>query len=530
LGVITQGFRVRWNAETEAWDGDFVSDTHLSIPLGDASGRPIVWVYNNNVEVANLGRGGKGGVGHWEGFGPPNHSDAAHRNLVRSWNLGAAMREHIKMGTWRVIVGQEATNGQIAVQVGAFVHEVPVPAGFNVIEGMRYVATADEQHFGLIPNESLIRIELHDTAPTDVPGGAKNKNEEDSKHNKKGENDIHDDKRKEMVDIVNSFVVSVANTLAIFRTVTPTNRIGGQLTEDELPLFTRDRFQSGLGEFLLDLGKRDGHWVLVRTIDGKEGWVHERGLQLLERPWNLPSCPPFNVTWSPHNWSWCQDEIDDQLRKRGLSSSGSRETDFGRIINYERTRTASLPMKVVDYDDEEQERPRWSDSSEILDKELVLEAAVVDNVATEITSFDRETWVIGSDELIHVPQAAWGINMTPEELTALMATVRVTSTASEQVLNKAEERKSKEKEPIKKSDEKAKRVALDAVEGLSFSGEKKSKKQELGAEEDGPSSPKEKGNSKNSNGKHLLEDGEEDELAQEPQQPPKKSPKTKIKK
>jgi hypothetical protein len=187
-------------------------------------------------------------------------------------------------------------------------------------------------------------------------------------------------------------------------------------------------------------------------------------------------------------------------------------------------------MKVVDYDDEEQERPRWSDSSEILDKELVLETAVVDNVATEITSFDRETWVMGSDELIHVPQAAWGINMTPEELTTLMATVRVTSTASEQVLNKAEERKSKEKEPIKKSDEKAKRVALDAVEGLSFSGEKKSKKQELGAEEDGPSSPKEKKNSKNSNGKHLLEDGEEDELAQEPQQPPKKSPKTKTKK
>lgn len=95
----------------------------------------------------------------------------------------------------------------------------------------------------------------------------------------------------------------LATKFHIFSTVKPTNKVGDQLTDEELPQYTRDDFNFEDGHFLLDLGQREDGWVRVRTIDGNEGWADARRLQSLENPWNLPGLMPFLQLHSPDE-SW----------------------------------------------------------------------------------------------------------------------------------------------------------------------------------------------------------------------------------
>ena len=469
----------------------------------EGGGRPIIWLLNTNDATRDndwgiVVPGAAERTNHWEGFGAS--TDNEHRAIVRNWNLGRLMREYIARGTWRVIAAQAEENGQIGVEVGAFVHEATPPTDLQVPVGSMYVATANNERSGLISNERLVRIGLHLNAPAPVDGGAEHIDLDDNlkaKGSNKSRKKENDDQKEALAAAfqasMNSWLGS-QNTLRIFRTIIPLNRIGGWITNDERPLFFKDGFELGFGKFVLDLGERDGHWFLVRTIDSKEGWAHERCLQISEHPWNLPSLVPFKIACTPVNYNWSGNEVEDQLQKRGLTLKGDRKSDFDQLRGWDMQRTASIPMRTIDFGTEERERGIWSDASEILNKEMVLETSVIENLGSEIISFDRETSFIGSVINIPITGAAWGIRMTADELATLMNTARAAVTASEQALGRAanENTKNKGKSQIKQE--------LDTGES--------------------PILPKAK--SKNSNGKRLIQDEEEDELAQESKSPPQK--------
>lgn len=180
LGVVTRGYRCRYDSGTQTWDPNFVQETTIHT-LGQSAGRPIIWIYNDNAEQLHQAWGASGStVGHWEGFAGPGVADTAHRVLVRNWNLATAMREDTQAGVWRVTAKQAAVRGQLAVEVGAFVHEVPTPAGLQAPSGSRYMATADNRSFGVVPKTSLIRVDLNPLAPTAVPGGAEHRHTDES--------------------------------------------------------------------------------------------------------------------------------------------------------------------------------------------------------------------------------------------------------------------------------------------------------------------------------------------------------------
>ena len=151
------------------------------------------------------------------------------------------MREHIEAGVWRVIRNQVAANGDVTVEVGAFVHAVPTPEGFNVPAGSRFVATASKQTQLAISEDDLIQIELHPNAPAPLAGGPPNIDEGEWRKDNKGKNNAHDDVKAE-IDAALKVVLDGVNILAFFRGVPPTNRVGGPLTPDELPSFTRGNF------------------------------------------------------------------------------------------------------------------------------------------------------------------------------------------------------------------------------------------------------------------------------------------------
>jgi hypothetical protein len=147
------------------------------------------------------------------------------------------------------------------------------------------MATADNQNFGLVADKRLVQIELHPSAPTPVqneadrifaPAGATSSS---TKTNIYGA-----DQNAAILALLSSFSI---NKFHIFRTMTPTNKIGGQLSDKELAQFTLEDFTFEDGQFLLDLGRREENWVRVRTIDNYEGWAHARRLQALENPWSL---------------------------------------------------------------------------------------------------------------------------------------------------------------------------------------------------------------------------------------------------
>ncbi|KAE9364251.1 hypothetical protein N431DRAFT_563613 [Stipitochalara longipes BDJ] len=446
LGTITKGYRCKYNEKTQTWDSNFAAATSHGI-LSQTSGRPIIWIWNNNATANHLSWGGRGGVNHWEGLGPPAMLNATRRNLVRDWNLGGLMRQHIAAGVWRVTRDQVGVGSRPTVATGAFVHAATPPEGVDVPEGSRYVTVANEEHFLIISEENLIPIVLHAMAPTAVEGGVEHINVHASGATNKGKNNVHNDQKSELAVTLSAFLDSF-NTLAFFRAVAATKRIGGNLNDQELPLFSRDNFRFNDGDFLLDLGARDGPWARVRTIDSKEGWAHARRLQALELPWNLPRVVPFKIIWTLLDFSWDAAELGDEQRRRGLIPTGNRKNDFGILRSWDEKRTAVLPMRLMDYLDDGQKRGvwwLWSDNTEILDKELVLEAAVVEkDVTTKIVSFDRETAIIANDEFLHIPQAAWGIKMTPEELVNLVETIGKVPSATEQSPKKAEAKKEEE--------------------------------------------------------------------------------------
>jgi hypothetical protein len=198
LGVITQGYRCQYNAETKSWNNDFVYQTRIGMIGAEGGGRPIIWLLNTNDATRDndwgiVIPGAAERVNHWEGFGVS--TDNEHRAVVRTWNLGRLMREYIARGAWRVIAAQAAENGQIGVEVGAFVHEATPPTDLQVPVGSMYVATANNERFGLISNERLVRIGLRLNAPAPVDGGAEHIDLDDnlkakgSKKSRKKEND-----------------------------------------------------------------------------------------------------------------------------------------------------------------------------------------------------------------------------------------------------------------------------------------------------------------------------------------------------
>lgn len=95
-------------------------------------------------------------------------------------------------------------------------------------------------------------------------------------------------------------------------------------------------------------------------------------------------------------------------------------------------RMSILPIRRMNYPTGDHIHGTWSDGTDILHQELVLEAGVIEeNVSTMIVSFDRETSRIGSDEVLFIPGASWGIRMTPEELADLSNIIGKTSSPTD---------------------------------------------------------------------------------------------------
>ncbi|PMD37690.1 hypothetical protein L207DRAFT_586027 [Hyaloscypha variabilis F] len=437
LGVITQGYNASYDGTTQTWDTNFTQTTNAYVDNREDISRPILWIWNNNNSENNKKWGGTGGFNHWEGFGAPARSDASHRSVVRNWNLGGLMRRDIAAGVWRVTQDQQR-NGVVIISAGAFVHAATPPGGVKVPEGSRWVATADERMAAQIPEDQLVQIALHPNALNAIVGGAALIDGNDAGAANNG-NNINEDQKNEF-DTSLKDILDRINKLAFFRAIIPTNRIGGDLSYKEIPPFNRDfDFNIVNGQFFLDLGLRHGPWVRVRHMDSmqlvREGWAHARCLQALENAWNLPSTVPFNVIWNPVGVGFWDDAMmADEQRKRGLKPSGDEKKDLDILRAWDAARTASLPMGSINAVDRAEGDGVWSDGTDVLVGEVVLQAETIkEGDKIKIVSFDRETARIRNHNFSPLKDSVeepWGIKMTPEELDALMKIVRQKSSAA----------------------------------------------------------------------------------------------------
>jgi hypothetical protein len=354
-------------------------------------------------------------MSHWEGFGPYDPDNKNYRDRVQSWNLGQLMRSDVEAGVWRVIAEQDASDGQLKVEIGAFVREVTPPSGIDVPKDWKYMTAPDNKHVGFILDASLAKIKLHPNAPTYDPnlpapidpeagmGGPATASKPPNQGNTKTNTDLRS-------------LLALFTPFRILRTVTPTNKVGGPLTADELPQFQKGELTVAPGQFLLDLSQRDNNWCLVRTIWCKEGWAHSRCLQAIEFPWGLPGVFPFLISGGAVDPSWDQDRVVEEARKRGLDSSEEKDDIVARITAWESLRTASLPMRFVT-----QARSAEEARVQFLASEFVLEIGEADEQGkVAVVSFEGDSGVIDRDNLSSTVLAAWDVRITPEELLPLL--------------------------------------------------------------------------------------------------------------
>ncbi len=136
-----------------------------------------------------------------------------------------------------------------------------------------------------ISEDQLVQITLHPNAPNAIVGGAALIDGNDTGAANNG-NNINEDQNNEFDTSLKDMLDRI-NKLAFFCAKLPTNRIGGDLSYNEIPPFNKDfDFNIVNGKFFLDLGLRDVAWVRIRHMDSmqlvREGWAHARCLQALE--------------------------------------------------------------------------------------------------------------------------------------------------------------------------------------------------------------------------------------------------------
>lgn len=82
----------------------------------------------------------------------------------------------------------------------------------------------------------------------------------------------------------------------------------------------------------------------------------------------------FKTVFSPLNEAWDVDKISIEIQKRGLVTSDDRQTNLEAFQAWQEARQETLPLKRFINDGERANA--WSDGSQILDHELVLERTI----------------------------------------------------------------------------------------------------------------------------------------------------------
>lgn len=92
---------------------------------------PILWLYNTNDDPRSIADGASRarGLSHWEGFGPPEEVDEAHRQTIDRWNVGRELVDFVwgnQPPIYRVMTRSLEAHGHgyLSVEVGHFVREV----------------------------------------------------------------------------------------------------------------------------------------------------------------------------------------------------------------------------------------------------------------------------------------------------------------------------------------------------------------------------------------------------------------------
>ncbi|KAK0105763.1 hypothetical protein ONS95_004282 [Cadophora gregata] len=253
LGVVTRGYVTKKK----------VVPTTVYIYNDGTGTQPVIWLHNDNAtnkfsdqqqeafeEAESKGDPGANVASayedmnianHWEAFGIPaeDAQETKRRNVVRDWNFGPEIVEDVAKGVWRTTISnlsEPLPPDMLAYDRGQFLRDTPAPRGADIPNGFRYMVSpaphSDKgRRRGLVPEDDIVRIELHPKAPTEA---------------------VDLDPAEPVVD----------GLFRIYRGVESVERFGS--TSPDAKPQVRNGFKIRAGEFLYDLQQRDGNWIRVR--------------------------------------------------------------------------------------------------------------------------------------------------------------------------------------------------------------------------------------------------------------------------
>lgn len=348
--------------------------------------RPVIWLWNNNVPAKymswdpNLRWDPKTQqlranpfLGHYEGFGRPQAVDEEHKRKVQSWGLGALIRDDLKRGVWKVTKDVHKTHGnELEVLRGHFVRESnekhSVPAGF------RFMVACNGLDGGLVPENSLVKINLHDSAPSigradrllnrskseekkaqkpsttrppiSAPRSPRMSTKQSSVQLPRAKKSINATSQDNLARTM--FEKEKANDrlqesreifFKVFRGIRATGKTGGYITED----LTIDGYEVTVGGFYLEISPTPETVPSVIDLNGVSGRSRSRVLQRLDEPWGLPEKVTV-IGPMPAFDNASLEDIQNSARRRNLEISKSTNTMIRDIVVWENEQYMMIPL------------------------------------------------------------------------------------------------------------------------------------------------------------------------------------------
>lgn len=180
LGIIVDGYRVKWDHKSKAYDYNYIcrisaqdqgSETSKNL-TGDTSA--VIWVWNDNLKSQLKDhRVEEHAESHWCAFAPgegvryrEKSQLQKYQEMVDNWGLNDAAQAQVEEGVWVVHTDIPAHNrngrnkNTLHLSKGQFVRLAKPPDSLVVSEGQLYVCTTDDNRTGLVPTASLTKIEI----------------------------------------------------------------------------------------------------------------------------------------------------------------------------------------------------------------------------------------------------------------------------------------------------------------------------------------------------------------------------------
>ncbi|CZR62866.1 uncharacterized protein PAC_12763 [Phialocephala subalpina] len=293
LGIITEGYRVRWERRDTGQSGfnrNFIALTGVQ-HNSQHRNRPTIRIWNDGEEERmRAHRPGTNVTPHWESFGPPLASSRSGRRRVRNWNLGAMVRADIEAGVY--VVTEEIRSFQrsqrlpsspgsappspdasVFAHVGHFVRPQVIPRALDVPADHIYVRLCRSTSYAPgVEEQTVLRASIQQIVP----------------HESAPEPDLDPESRSDppwrgIPVQATSAGIGRQVPFRIVRCIAVANKIGGAIADERGPNFDAlDGFNTAIGDFFLDSLSRPNELAVITNIAGIQGHVQLRKLQDLK--------------------------------------------------------------------------------------------------------------------------------------------------------------------------------------------------------------------------------------------------------